>query len=80
LGWFPRGYLPSQALEEAVFALQPGQYSSIIQDDSGYHILFVAERDPARTLSPDALLSLQKRAVQDWLTQRRNESTILVAP
>ena len=80
LGWFPRGYLPSQVLEEAVFALQPGQYSSIIQDDSGYHILFVVERDPARTLSPDALLSLQKRAVQNWLTQRRNESTILIAP
>ncbi len=80
LGWFPRGYLPAPVIEEAAFALQPGQYSAIIQDETGYHILYVAERDAARLLSPDALLTLQERAVQSWLTQRRNESTILFAP
>jgi peptidyl-prolyl cis-trans isomerase C len=80
LGWFPRGYLPSRSIEEAVFALQPGQYSEIIHDETGYHLLYVVERDPAHLLSPDALLTLQERAVQDWLTQRRNESTILFAP
>ncbi len=80
LGWFPRGYLPSSAIEEAAFALQPGQYSAIIQDGTVYHILYVVERDPARLVSPDALLTMQERAVQSWLTQRRNESTILYAP
>jgi len=80
LGWFPRGYLPSQTIEDAAFALQPGQYSAVIQDETGYHILYVVEHDPARQLSPDALLTLQDRAEQSWLTQRRNESTILFAP
>jgi len=80
LGWFPRGYLPAPAIEDAAYALQPGQYSAIVQDEAGYHILYVVERDPARLLSPDALLTLQERAVQTWLTQRRNESTILFAP
>jgi peptidyl-prolyl cis-trans isomerase C len=80
IGWFPRGYLPASALEDAAFALQPGQYSAIIQDETGYHILYVVERDLAHLLSPDALLTLQERAVQSWLTQRRNESTILFAP
>jgi peptidyl-prolyl cis-trans isomerase C len=80
LGWFPRGYLPSLAIEEAAFGLQPGQYSDLIQDDTGYHLLYVVERDPARQLSPDALLTLQEGAVKSWLTQRRNESTILFAP
>jgi peptidyl-prolyl cis-trans isomerase C len=80
LGWFPRGYLPEPTIEEAAFALQPSQFSDILQTQAGYHILFVTERDPARPLSPDALLTLQKRVVQDWLTQRRNESTILFAP
>ena len=80
LGWLPRGYLPEPAIEEAAFSLQYGQYSDVIQTQAGYHILFVVERDPARLLSPDALLTLQERAVQDWLTQRRNESTILFAP
>ena len=80
LGWFPRGYLPALVIEEAAFALQPGQYSPNIQDETGYHILYVVERDPARLLSPDALLILQERALQSWLTQRRNESTILYGP
>ncbi len=80
LGWFPRGYLPAPAIEDAAYALQPGLYSAIVQDETGYHILYVVERDPTRLLSPDALLTLQERAVQSWLTQRRNESTILIAP
>lgn len=80
LGWFPRGYLPSQAIEDAAFALQPGQFSAIIKDDTGYHILYLVELDPARQLSPDALLTLQQRAVQSWLTQRHEQSTILFAP
>ncbi|MGZ6346797.1 MAG: foldase protein PrsA [Anaerolineales bacterium] len=80
LGWFPRGYLPSQAIEDAAFALQPGQFSAIIKDDTGYHILYIVELDPARQLSPDALLTLQQRAVQIWLTQRNEQSTIIFAP
>jgi peptidyl-prolyl cis-trans isomerase C len=80
LGWFPRGYLPDAAIEQAAFALQAGEYSDIIQTEAGYHILFVVERDPAHQLSPDTLLTLQERAVQGWLTQQRNESTILFAP
>jgi peptidyl-prolyl cis-trans isomerase C len=80
LGWFPRGYLSDPVIEAAAFALQPGQYSDIIQTQAGYDILFVVARDPARILSPDALLTLQEHAVSDWLTQRRNESTILLTP
>jgi peptidyl-prolyl cis-trans isomerase C len=77
LGWFPRGYLADAAIEEAAFALQPGQYSQVIQTETGYHILFVVERQADHPLSPDARLTLQKKAVADWLTQQRNQSTIL---
>jgi parvulin-like peptidyl-prolyl isomerase len=80
LGWFPRGYIPSKVIEDAAFALQPGKYSAVIQDETGYHILYLVERDPARPLSPDALLTLQEHAVQGWLTQQRNKSAILFAP
>jgi peptidyl-prolyl cis-trans isomerase C len=80
LGWFPRGYLPEAAIEQAAFALQAGQYSDVVQTQAGYHILFVVERDPNHPLSPDALLTLQQHALQDWLTQQKNKSTILLAP
>ena len=80
LGWFPRGYLPSKAIEDAAFALQPGQYSLIIQDETGYHILYLVEHDPAHLLSPDALMTLQENAVQSWLTQQREQSKIIFAP
>lgn len=71
LGWVPRGYLLDKRLEEAAFALQPGQYSDVIATDIGYHILMVLERDPAHPLSPDARLVLQELAVRDWLARQR---------
>jgi peptidyl-prolyl cis-trans isomerase C len=80
LGWFPRGYLPHPEIEAAAFALQPGEYSPVLQSTIGYHILYLVERDPARPLSSDALLTLQEHALQDWLTQQRNASTIEIAP
>jgi parvulin-like peptidyl-prolyl isomerase len=76
LGWFPRGYLPDPKLEEAAFALQPEQYSPVIESMAGFHILQVLERNPQRTLSPEARLVLQAQAVADWLAQRRSESQI----
>ena len=80
LGWFPRGYISESAIEEAAFTLQPGEHSAIIQTKIGYHIIEVVERAAARPLSPDALLTLQERAVQDWLKQRRQESSITPIP
>ncbi|MFH1523493.1 MAG: peptidylprolyl isomerase [Chloroflexota bacterium] len=80
LGWFPRGYLPEANIEEAAFALQPGEYNDIIQSPAGYHILYVIERDPDRILSPDARLTLQQHAIQAWLLQQRDDSKILFAP
>jgi parvulin-like peptidyl-prolyl isomerase len=38
LGWVPQGYLLGCRANEAVFALQAGQYSAIIATDAGFHI------------------------------------------
>ena len=80
LGWFPRGYLLEPVLEEIAFLLEPGQYSDVIESDVGYHILLVMERDPQHQLSPDAYLVMQEKALGDWLTQKRAESDIVLAP
>lgn len=76
LGWFPRGYLLQPEVEEAAFALQPGEHSQVIHSELGYHIIEVIDRDPNRPLSPQALLALQLKAVEDWLQAQRAQSVI----
>jgi parvulin-like peptidyl-prolyl isomerase len=66
-------------LDEALFALQPGQHSAVIQTEAGYHILYVIERDPAHPLSADARLTLQAQSLQQWIETRRAESQIEIA-
>jgi peptidyl-prolyl cis-trans isomerase C len=78
LGWFPRGYLDEPALEEAAFSLQPGQYSQVIETDIGYHILYMVERDTNHILQPDARIALQRSALQEWVSERRDQSEIQI--
>lgn len=77
LGWAPRGYLLVPAVEEAAFNLPVGSYSEIIESDIGFHIVKVLDRAD-RSLSPDALLTLQRQALYDWLAEQREISTIEV--
>lgn len=76
LGWFPRGYLLQPEVEEAAFALQPGQFSQVVQSSLGYHLIEVLDRSPDRELTPQARLSLQLKALLDWLTSQRSQATI----
>ena len=79
LGWFPRGYLAYPQLEEAVFDLQPLEYSAIVETPLGFHILQLIERDPDRVLDPDAGLTLHTNAINEWLDDRRNQSDIVIS-
>jgi len=67
LGWFPRGWLTTPEVEEAAFALQPGETSAVIQTTLGFHVVRVLERDPARPLSPGAYQALRDSAYRAWL-------------
>ena len=78
LDWFPRGYLIFPEIEEAAFSLEPGQYSQVIETPAGYHILYVYEKAPAHPLSAEARLTLQEKAVSEWLTQQRSQSAVEV--
>lgn len=78
LGWFPRGYLLQVEVEEAAFALQPGEYSEIVESELGYHLIEVLDRDPARALNPQARLQWQLQALEDWVAARAAESDIEV--
>jgi parvulin-like peptidyl-prolyl isomerase len=78
LGWFPHGYLDEPAIEEAAFALQPEQYSQVIHTDIGYQILYLFEKDPAHSLQPDARMVLQEKAIQEWISEHKDQSDIQI--
>jgi parvulin-like peptidyl-prolyl isomerase len=75
MGWFARG-AQAKALEDAAFALQPGQLSDVVQDATGYHIIQVLERDPARAIPPDQLTTQRQKAFTDWLSAQRSGANI----
>lgn len=76
LGWFPRGWLTVPEVEQAAFALQPGETSTVVQSALGFHIVRVLERDPARPLSPAAQRALREQAWRAWLDARLAEAVI----
>ena len=76
LGFFPRGILLAPEVEEAAFALQPGQISGVITSQFGYHIVQVLERVPDRPLSEDALGALRDRAFRQWVDELWTAATV----
>jgi parvulin-like peptidyl-prolyl isomerase len=76
LGWFPRGKLVAKDLEDAAFALQPGQVSEVVQSALGYHIIQTLERDPARKLAGNDLVDAQRLAVENWLNGLRAQAKV----
>lgn len=78
LGWFPRGYLLQAEVEEAAFALQPGEHSQIVESAIGFHLIEVLDRDASRELSPNARLELQRQALAAWIAKQRQQSDVQV--
>ncbi|MBW6472993.1 MAG: peptidylprolyl isomerase [Anaerolineaceae bacterium] len=79
LGWFPRGYLVLPQIEEAVFNLQPGEYSQVIESTYGYHIVQVMEYELDRELTQDALLQKQRFTLIAWLKDQKENSSIIMS-
>ena len=76
LGFFHRGQLISPELEEAAFALQPGQSSGVVRSQFGYHIVQVLEKAPDRPLPLELLNALREQAFARWMQERWEGATI----
>ena len=74
LGWFPRGMMVPE-FEEAVFSLEPGETSELVQTDFGYHIIQVYEKEE-RELDPALYAQAQQQEVQTWFETQRAEASI----
>jgi parvulin-like peptidyl-prolyl isomerase len=78
MGWFARGgSTKSTQFEDAAFALQPGQTSDLVQDDDGYHLIQMIERDAARSIPADQLTTQRQKAFDNWLSARRSQDVKL---
>ncbi|HNT24455.1 MAG TPA: peptidylprolyl isomerase [Anaerolineales bacterium] len=79
LGWFPRGYLTEAALlDDAIFSLEPGSYTTVIETRLGFHIIQLIEKDAEHLLTPEARRILQMQALQTWLAEQRSQGNIQV--
>jgi len=81
LGWSPQGYLRVPEVDQAAWALAPGETSDILESALGYHIVRLLERAD-HPLSPDAGRFLREQAVVAWLQARQAATPIeiYVAP
>jgi parvulin-like peptidyl-prolyl isomerase len=75
MGWFSRG-VQTSVVDNAVFALQPGQLSDVVQDTSGFHILQLLEHDPARQVPAAQLTTQRSKAFNDWLSGQRSSPSV----
>lgn len=77
LGWVTRGVLLQREVEDAIFALQPGQLApDPVRSSLGYHVIQTLERVEDRPLSQASLALLQQQAFLDWLDLQRQTADI----
>ncbi len=77
LGWFARGTLTMQNIDDAAFSLELNSFSPVLESDLGFHVLEVLDRGE-RELSPQSWQRMREQAVLDWLAQARQDAVIEV--
>lgn len=75
--WTGRGSLASKPIEEALFALPVQLLSTVIEDDRGYHIVRVLDRQEAGKLSfEEVQIEIRKKLTQELVTKQYKEMVV----
>lgn len=83
LGYFAQGMLLVPEIEEAAFALEPGEVSEVISatvpggQQTTYYLVQVVDVDPERPLEPQFRAQLLEDRFEQWLAERWAEAEIV---
>ena len=75
LGFFQQGQMVGP-FNDAAFKLAPGAVSDIVETDFGFHIIKVAEKKPARTISLDEVRPQVEQYLQQMNRQQQTEAFV----
>jgi parvulin-like peptidyl-prolyl isomerase len=75
LGWFPQGFLLWPEVESAAFSLQPGEISSVVESEIGFHIIETLERKD-RLLTFGVRQALRESEIESWITAEHASADI----
>jgi len=70
LGWITRGTWPTE-IENAVFGLQAGQVSSVVEVSGNYHVFFIAQAQPEQRESFEQVRPQLEQEVKRQLASNR---------
>ena len=86
IGWVQRGDLV-KPLEDAAFALEPGQLGEVIETDSGFHLLTIDKKEPAgqatldearKDIGPLIQNQVATERYEKWIDELRKRSRVRV--
>lgn len=72
--WTTQGSLKSKQLDEAIFSIPLQRLSKVIEDDIGFHIIEVLEREEATTLSFEAAQEEMRKALTESKTDQLRQA------